>query len=232
MHGYYGAYRILERLIDEALDEGRRRRENSYDRPPDRRAEIEQEIKLMYARGDIEADSYHRLRELARSGALSWSELKRVHQESSASKAASKPARATQPESRRKRDAEIVNSLNRLYTHRSRLDQARTETEQVLQKLEKDVTRLREQARTAGEQAQQALPDEARARDYLETKQEIMERIQVLEERVRGLQESLHRIDDLRGELATRETELKALESGQELADLEASIRADLLNDE
>jgi hypothetical protein len=40
----------------------------------------------------------------------------------------------------------------------------------------------------------------------------------------------LYRIGTLRDELATREAELKALESGQELAELEASIREDLLN--
>jgi hypothetical protein len=54
--------------------------------------------------------------------------------------------------------------------------------------------------------------------------------IAVLEERIAGLRDSLGRIEALRSELATREAELKALESGQQLAELEAGIREDLLD--
>jgi multidrug resistance efflux pump len=99
----------------------------------------------------------------------------------------------------------------------------------VLHSLEKDVAHLQEQAKTAGEKAQGALPDEAAARAYLETKQEALERVQTLQERIAGLRQSLERSQTLRDELATREAELKALESGEHLAELEADIRGDLL---
>ncbi len=224
MCGGHGSYRMLGHLIDEVLDDHADlldRREH----PRDRRADIEQEVKVMYARGDINADTYYRLLEMAQNGQLSWDDLAKVRRGTRVEGPVTKPTP-------RQRDVEIVNSLNQLYTHRTRLDQAHQETESVLQSLEKDLARLQAQARTAGEKAESALPDEATARAYLETKQEALERAQTLQERVDGLRQNLRRIETLREELATREAELKALESGQQLAELEADIREDLLRPE
>jgi len=147
--------------------------------------------------------------EMAESGQLGWDDLARVRSEGALQ------ARPEPKAPRRERDPEIVSSLNRLYTHRTRLEDARAETEQVLQKLEEDVDRLQEQAAAAEEKAQLALPDEGKAREYLEVKQEIASRIDTLEERIASLRDNLRRIGALRDELATREAELKALESGQ-----------------
>ena len=61
-------------------------------------------------------------------------------------------------------------------------------------------------------------------------RQEALARLSTLEERIAALRQDLHRIETLRDELATREAELKALESGEQLAELEATIREDLLN--
>lgn len=230
MCGYHGPYHILEQMIDEVLEEGRRQRSNYDHRPPDSQADMAQEVKLMYARGDIDADTYHRLIDMAQRGQLNWDELEHARRKARSTGTGPQPAQPRKAEPRRARDTAIVSSLNRLYTHRRRLEQARTETEQVLQKLEADITRLRAQAQTAEAQAQQALQDEVRAREYLEVKQDILDQVQVLQERIGGLRDSLHRIDDLHSELATREAELKALESGQALAELEASIREDLLD--
>jgi hypothetical protein len=225
MHGH-GAYRVLELLLEEALEERRGQRDLYYDdRQHDPGAEIEQEVKLMYARGDITAQTYHRLLEMAQSGQLAWNDLARFRTEGGAEV----PPIPNAPQ--RERDPDVVRSLNRLYSHRNRLEEARAETSQVLQRLEADVTRLREQARVADEKAQLALPDEEKARVFLETKQETLDRVATLEERIVSLRESQQRIDTLRDELATREAELKALESGEQLAELEASIREDLLED-
>jgi predicted nucleic acid-binding Zn-ribbon protein len=208
---------MIGHLLDEAVDEradpaGRR----------DRQEDIEQEVKVMYARGDINASTYYRLLEMAQNKQLSWDALARVRQGAQVEE----PAPKTAPH---RRNVEIVNSLNQLDARRTQLDQARQETESVLHSLEKDVARLQEQAKTAGEKAQGALPDEAAARAYLETKQEALERVQTLQERIAGLRQSLERSQTLRDELATREAELKALESGEHLAELEADIRGDLL---
>jgi hypothetical protein len=46
------------------------------------------------------------------------------------------------------------------------------------------------------------------------------------------LRQNLRRIERLEADLAIREAELKALESGEQLAELEANIRQDLLGDE
>jgi prefoldin subunit 5 len=222
--GGHGSYRVIGHLIDEALDE----HADLLDRrtgPRDRRGDIEQEVKVMYARGDINANTYYRLLDMAQNGQLSWDDLARVRQGARVEEPVTEPAP-------RQRNVEIVNSLNQLYTHRTRLDQARQESESVLQSLEKDLTRVQEQAQTASEKAESALPDEATARAYLKTRQEALERAQTLQERVDGLRQNLQRIETLRDELATREAELKALESGQQLAELEADIREDLLRHE
>lgn len=225
MHGH-GAYRILERLLDEALNErGRQRDSYNDDLGHDPRAEIEQEVKLMYARGDISAQTYHRLLAMAQSGELAWNDLEPVRTKGGAK--TSSISKAPQ----RERDPDIVLSLNQLYSHRKRLEEARAETGQVLQRLEADVTRLREQAKVAGEKAQRALPEEEKARAILETKETTLDRVAALEKRIASLRESQQRIDTLLDELATREAELKALESGKQLAELEASIREDLLGD-
>jgi hypothetical protein len=52
-----------------------------------------------------------------------------------------------------------------------------------------------------------------------------------LQERIAALRQNLSRIKKLRDELAVRETELKALESGEQLADLEADIREQMLKE-
>ncbi|MCL7453081.1 MAG: hypothetical protein M8467_08525 [Anaerolineae bacterium] len=219
----HGPYRIFERLLDEVLDEQRRQRR--YDeRPRDPRDEIEQEVKMIYARGEIDASTYHRLLEMAQSGQLDWDDLARVRRE----RGAGKRREAQAP--RRKRDAEIVRSLNRLYGHRSQLENAQAETEEVLERLEADLRRLQEQASEAEEKAQLALPDEERARAYLATKQEAVDRANTLEGRIASLRQNLRRIEGLRDELASREAELKALEAGEQLAELEAGIREDLMD--
>lgn len=113
--------------------------------------------------------------------------------------------------------------------HYDELEAARNESEQVLDKLEAGVIRLRQQADTAAAKAEAAINDEKSARAYLSTRQEALDRAATLEERINALRQDLQRIDDLRDELATREAELKALEANEQLAELEASIREDLV---
>jgi DNA repair exonuclease SbcCD ATPase subunit len=180
----------------------------------------------MYARGEISSETYHRLLEMARSDQLSWDDLKRVHSDR---RLTIRPQSDSQPA--RERSPEIITSLNKLYRHRSRLETAQAETETVLERLETDAAKLHEQAETAAEKAELALPNETTARAYLETKQQALARVDELEKRITTLRGDLRRINTLRDELATREAELKALESGEQLAELEASIREDLLND-
>lgn len=221
---HHGPYRILERLVDEVLDERRHQRRQA-DVPWNPQRELEQEVKLLYARGDIGEESYRRLLRMARSGELSWDDLEQMRREQA-------PLSQEAPvDDTRRRDAEIVRALNRLYSHRTRLDEQQVETEQVLERLEADMERLRGQAETAAGKAQLAMPDETVARAYLETKQEAEARIATLEARVANLRRSLGRIRHLRDELATREAELKALESTADLAELEAQIREDLLDE-
>lgn len=218
-----GPDRTIYRWMDDVLGE-RHHGHHHADHRRDSLADIEQEVKVLYARGDIDAETFHRLKTLARSGELNWSDLARLRREVAA------PPRREEPRPPRPRDAATVSGLNRLYAHRSRLEEARVEAEQMLQTLEAQASRLREQAETAAESARLALPDEQRAREFLETREATLGHIDVLETRMASLREGLRRIETLRDQLAMREAELKALESDEQLAELELRIREDLLN--
>ena len=224
MCGGHGTYRILGNLIDDT-HYGHSHYWDKEEYRRDSGAEIEQKVKLMYARGEIDSGTYHRLIDMAQSGQLSWNDIKRIGR---APGAADVQEQRTPP----KRDLEIVNSLNQLYTHRKQLENARRETEDVLRTLEGEATRLAEQAKTAQSKAQQAIDREDAARAYLDTRQKALERANALQERIAGLRQNLNRIECLEADLTTREAELKALESGEQLAELEASIRQELLSGE
>jgi hypothetical protein len=182
-------------------------------------------VKTLYARGEIDSGAYHRLMEMAQNGQLGWDDLNRVEKKSISS--GTQEGRVPP-----KRDAEIVGHLNKLYSHRKQLKQSRQETENVLQTLEKEANRLQEQARVAEEKAQQTIANEGVARAYLQTRLEALERASEVQERIDDLRLNLRRIDSLDFDVATREAELKALESGELLAGLEANIRQDLLGEE
>ena len=209
----------LGRLFDETLNE------ILYNRAVESRrssgARIEQEVKIRYARGEIDSATYYRLMDMAQNGQLGWDDLDRIENKSL-------PLTIQEQRAPRQRDAEIVSHLNKLYSHRKQLEQSRQETETVLQTLEKEAVRLQDQARTAGERAQQTIASEEVARAYLKTRQEALERARVVQERVDDLRRNLQRIESLLANLVTREAELKALESGEHLAGMEANIRQDL----
>lgn len=222
MCGDDGTYRYLGKLIDHSLNEASQRGSELQRNPG---SGLEQEVKTLYARGEIDSGTYHRLMEMAQNGQLSWDDLNRVERKS--------PPVAIQAQgARRKRDAEIVGLLNKLYSRRKQLEDSRQETENVLQTLEKEASRLDDKARVAEEKAQETIANEEVARAYLKTKQEAVERARAVQERIDDLRENLRRVERLEADLATREAELKALESGEQLAELEANIRQDLLGDE
>ena len=224
MCGGHGTYRILGNLIDDTLYE----RSRDVDRGEygrDSRAEVEQDVKLMYARGEIDSGTYHRLIDMAQSGHLNWEDLRQIGK-------TSQVAIIQERRDPRKRDPDMVNDLNQLYSRRKQLENARQDTEEVLASLEKEAARLAEQAKTAETEAKKAIDNEEVARAYLDTRQKALDRAASVQERIDGLRQNLRRIENLEADLSTREAELKALESGEQLAELEASIRQELLSDE
>jgi DNA repair exonuclease SbcCD ATPase subunit len=186
---------------------------------------IEQEVKLLYARGEIDSGTYYRLIDMAQSGQLNWSDLDRIEKKTG-------PGNGVEQRKPPKRDVEIVSDLNQLYSHRKQLESARQETETVLQTLENEAARLAEQVKSAESKAKQAIDNEDAARAYLNTRQKALERADIVQERINELRQNLSRIENLEADISTREAELKALESGERLAELEADIRKDLLSNE
>jgi hypothetical protein len=227
-----GTHHIAGALIGAAINESRhttrgRSHGSSHNHTPtpvQPQPSIHQEIKLMYARGDIDSAAYHRLLEMARSNELTWDDLRELSARGAAATATPAPAPPQE------RDADIVRNLNKLYAHRSAIEQTRRENEEILARLEADADRLRVQAEAARQKAGAvAEGDEESARAYLAVREDALKRVTLLDERIAVLRQDLARLTDLETELATKEAELKALESRSKIADLEASIRDDLL---
>ncbi len=228
-----GTHHIAGALIGAAINESRHTghghshgssHNHSHETPAQPQPSITQDIKLMYARGEIDSAAYHRLLEMARREELTWDDLRELQARGAVVATQAAPAAS------KERDADIVRSLNKLYAHRTALEQSRRETEDILAKLEADAERLHEQAETARQKAEAVADrDEESARAYLAVRQDALERVAVLEERITALRQDLARLADLEAELATKEAELKALESRSKLAELEASIREELL---
>lgn len=222
MCGSLRTYQNLGSLYTRTVDETSYRRDELRVSPGVGTG-IDQEVKLRYSRGEIDSATYHRLMEIAQRRQLGWDDLNQVEKKFA-------PPAVRQPVPH-KRDAEIVGQLNKLYSHRKQLEKSRLETENVLRALEKEVLRLQSQAKDAEEKAKHTIANEESARAYLITRQEALEHAGALEVRMDDLRANLHRLESLEVDLAVREAELKALESGEQLAELEASIRQDLLGD-
>ena len=118
MCGSDGTYRYLGKLIDDTLNEASQR---GSELQSNSGSGIEQEVKTLYARGEIDSGTYHRLIEMAQNGQLGWEDLNRVERKS--------PPGAIQAQgARRKRDADIVGQLNKLYSRRKQLEDSRQDT--------------------------------------------------------------------------------------------------------
>lgn len=158
-------------------------------------AVMEQQVKLMYARGDIDADTFHRMIEMAHSGDLEGGIVSSIH---AGHRLAPQPAEMP-PQGNQETSPELL-------ARQRQLQEAHAETAQALQRLEGELARLRVQAENAEAEAQLAETDNERARAYLETKQGALFRAEPLEKRIAMLRESLKRIELQRDELTRCET--------------------------
>jgi len=130
------------------------------------RADVEQEVKLMYARGDIEADVFHRLMEMVQAGQLGLGDLARMQSQGSRGIQTDEPRAAG---------------------HSSPLAM-RPGTAPTLRRLEVEADRLRGEARIAEEKAE-AVQSKEDVLAWLEVKQGALYRLLELEERIAALRD-------------------------------------------
>lgn len=129
-------------------------------------ADVEQEVRLMYAWGDIEADVFHRLMEMVQAGQLTLGDL--AHMQSQMSR-------------------EVQTDQARAADRSSQLATP-PETNHRLRRLEVEADRLRGEARIAEEKAEAAQSKED-VFAWLEVKQGALYRLVELEERMAALRQ-------------------------------------------
>lgn len=193
MCGGHGVYHLLDQLVNGMPGE-QRSQPLSIARPDSSPAAMAREVKLMYARGEIDADVFHRMLGMAHSGQLDWDIVDGVHV---GRRLVSQPAE-TLPQGSRESSPEFLE-------RQRQLQEAHAETAQALQRLETDLFRLHAQAANAGAKTQLAEADSEQARAHLETKQGALFRAGPLEERISSLRDSLQRIEMQLKELEERE---------------------------
>ena len=212
----HGPLDSVFRVVEETLAENRgRRSDRAYEyRSPSVGPSIDAELARMYARGQINRDTFLRLRPMSRRGELTWADLDELRRE----------ARLQPPPGSASADDNAA--LTSIREKRAALEQAARESESVARSLDQRIVALTEEASRLEGEAREALPtDEERARALLVKRQEILERSGALKERVSALRQDIQRLEDLGVELDVREQELKVLQARERLGALEEEIR-------
>jgi hypothetical protein len=185
---------------------------------------LENELRLMYGRGEITSEKYRQLVAKARKHQLGRGDVEILRAESL--QQARQAGKVAPPV----RNKALARQLDRLLLGRVQLEDVQFDSEKTLAALRADLNRLNQQAVEAREAARQALPDEAEARRYLEREQMLLEKVRLIEARLTVLQRGLRRIETLHAELVALESGLKSLDTQEQLTKLELKLRESMHN--
>ena len=182
---------------------------------------VKHELKAMYARGEIDEQTYHRLKHLAKEGELGWDDVRRLRREGTREVATESPV-AERSTAEPQADAGLADWLRR---RTEQLQEAEEESRALLRELEAKADELRSRL-GALEGAADATPsDEGAVQSGAERKLAIQQQMSTLDSRARELQGDLQRIEALRADVVVREQEVKVAESRRRIAALEEDIR-------
>lgn len=205
------------RLAEEALAENERRRDEISPGRHPRAESLEQELRLLYARGDLDRESFVEMRELAKLGRLSPADLGEARRQAAQVRA------LDSPEAR-----EAAVALARLRRQEKALESARGDSEAGAARMEAQVTDLETRATRDEEDARAVvLKDEERARALLEHREAVLEDVRRIRESVSGLRQDIQRMEDLQRQLKLQEQELEATLARTRLGSLERDIRGE-----
>ncbi len=185
---------------------------------PDPQAKLEEQLRTLYGRGEINQQRYQQLRIQLRHGMVSKTDLYVIHQEA---------ARRMESD---KGSPELEHSLDRLYADRVWVEEARQQLNENTQALRKDVDWIRQQAEAARRDAGAAMPDEAAARSFLEVWQKLLSLSQGLERDLQAMERDMLNLDTLEKEIKAAIIRIKVLCSRERLAKLNQRVRGDLLS--
>ena len=206
---------LLLRLAEDALAENRQRRGVAS---PTLRPEGErmvEELRLLYARGELDRETFVEMRGLAERGDLTRADLLEARHQAAEARA------LESPEAR-----EAGMSLARLLRQEKALERARKDSEATAGRLEGQIADLEAVAGHDEADAREiVLVDETRARSFLEHRESVLEPTQRLRDSIQGLRQDIQRMDDLHRQLKIQEQELEAGRARAQLGALERQIR-------
>ncbi len=158
----------------------------------------EQQVKLMYARGEIGAEAFRRLLDMAQAGNLRADELTAFQSQSA-------NARAGLHDDRRQQRGSSSAHLRQLQQRRHELEAACAETEESIRRLQLEAAQLYQDAASVEIDIERAAPDAGKINTLLEFEESTLSRAHSVEERIERITESLAHMRMQLGELVTQE---------------------------
>ncbi len=213
MMGHHGMG-FLFRLVDEVLEQNRANREQKP-RELSEKERLEEELKIIYASGDIDEDAFDRMRIGIRTGKVTWQDLEQLKKEAAERKLAEIPE-----------ERDLKRARADIERQRGALLRAKEDSSALVTDLNNRLAGLKTEANELESKARETLKtDEAVARSYLEQRQDIEDRIIKIEQQLAALQRDLERVEELSSVLDEKEEELKILEARGRLAALRTRIQ-------
>ncbi len=192
---------------------------------------LKHELKVMYARGEIDGQTYHRLKHLAKVGELGWDDVRRLRREGTSVPVAREcPTNLPSPERSTVTsylDAGSISQTDWIRQRTEQLREAEEESGALLREVETKAEQLRARLDEMQGNVEVGSTSERVLQSQTERKLALQQQIAALESRARELREDLQRIDSLRSQLALREQETRAAESRRKIAVLEEAIRGE-----
>jgi len=208
-------FRLFD-LADTLVRDNRSRRYGAYppaDQPPPVGPSPREQLYAMYARGEVDKETFRALKELAKRGELRAVDVAVLRYE-----------QKRKPKRKSPLTEEEV-AIRQLQGRIAELEEAREESLRVLSSLQEKIEDVQARAQKREEAARRAVSsDEVLARRYLMEKQELLETQTRLQEQAQALQDDLAKLDDLREKLEAKVTELEALRSRQDIQSLRTKI--------
>ena len=194
-----------------------------YSLVEDPQERLEDQLRILYGRGEISAESYRQLRFQLRRGLIGRSDLYVAHMEAIQRKEAL--GRYTP----RHLDPALEHWLDRLYADRVLLADMRSEFEEEIKELRGEVGWIKQQAASTRQDAAKVLPDEGASRSFLEAWQKLLTLSQTLETQISSMEQDLLSLNTFDAEIKAAITKVSLLQSRQLMEALGQHVRHDLL---
>jgi len=184
---------------------------------------LEDQLRVLYGRGEISAESYRQLRFRLHRGLIDQADLHVAHME------ATQRNEAQGRYAPRHLDLSLERWLDRLHADRVLLEDMRGEFEAKIKELRGEVVWIKEQAEAIRQDAARVLPDEGASRSLLEAWQKLLTLSQTLETQIRSMEQDLLSLNTFDVEIKATITKIAIVQSRQQMEHLSQHVRHDLI---